>query len=47
VDSEQIKESKAAKQLFKVLNNKINDIDQVFKELEKTELVGTTITIDW
>ncbi|XP_060846596.1 mitochondrial proton/calcium exchanger protein-like [Rhopalosiphum padi] len=46
MDTEQVKESKAAKQLFKVLNNKINDIDQVFKELEKTELVGTTITID-
>lgn len=45
-DNEQVRESEPAKQLFKVLNKIINDIDHVVNELEKIELVGANITID-
>ncbi|CAI6355080.1 unnamed protein product [Macrosiphum euphorbiae] len=46
VENEQVRESEPAKQLFKVLNKKINELDQAVNELEKIELVGANITID-
>jgi len=42
-EKEKVKESEAAKQLYKKLNNIINDIDQVVDEFEKTVLVDKNI----